>query len=116
MKLLMQGVLYRYGTPATVHAQWGSKKVWVFFYPASTAWQRTERVFTPLGEAPGGKYICVLPADLALAPDDALEIGGSWYLLHRVDKRMLLDEEIYQWALCAEKGSEDTWQDNGSIS
>ena len=114
MKLLMQGVLYRYGTPATIHARWGTEKIWVFFYPASSAWQRTERALTPLGEAPGGRYFCVLPGNLALAPDDTLEIGGSCYLLHRVDKRILLGEEIYQWALCVEKGSEDTWAESGS--
>ena len=41
---------------------------------------------------------------------------GSCYLLHRVDKRMLLNEEIYQWALCVEKGSEEPWDESGSTA
>jgi hypothetical protein len=114
MKEMFEGVLYRYGTPAKLYARWGTRQLRVFFYPASSAWQRTERMITPLGEVPGGKYFCVLPADLNIVPDDVLEIGGRSYLLHRVEQRMLLGEEIYQWALCVEKGSEDTWGINGS--
>lgn len=107
MKELMDGVLERYGTPATLRTQEAETAMQVIFHPvSSSAWQNMQRVFSPLGEVPRGKYFCVLPAAASPAPEDTLVVGGVSYLLRRVEKVWLLSDVMYQWALCVEKGSE----------
>lgn len=65
-------------------------------------------MFLPLGEIPRGQYICVLPTGMA-AVGDILRIGGKAYLICRVEEMAVRTGSVYQWALCEEKGREDTW-------
>lgn len=114
MKKLMDGVLNRYGVPATIHTAAGAQTVKVIFHSVnSSSWQNMERVFSPLGEVPRGQYICVLPADTAAEPEDTLVVDGRSYLLRRVEQMRVFTGPVYRWALCVEKGSEDTWGLNG---
>lgn len=106
----MDGVFARYGTPATIQTAAGEQQVKVFFYSVnSTAWQNMERQFSPLGEVPRGQYICVLPVNAAADPEDTLTVAGRKYLLRRVEDMAMFTGALYRWALCVEKGSEDTW-------
>ncbi len=114
MKNWMDGVLGRYGSPALLKTQTGETTLQVIFHPvSSSAWQNMQRIFSPLGEVPRGKYFCVLPASASAAPEDTLVVGGSSYLLRRVEKVLLFADVMYQWALCVEKGSEAVWPEIG---
>lgn len=110
MRKLMDGVFERYGTTATIQTAAGEQQIKVFFYSVnSSAWQNMERVFSPLGEVPRGQYICVLPMDAVAGPEDTLTVAGHKYLLRRVEDMVMFTGAVYRWALCVEKGSEDTW-------
>lgn len=114
MKKRMDGILRRYGTAATLRTGAGERSVHVFFHSVnSSSWQNMERVFAPLGEVPRGQYICVLPADAAAAPEDTLVVSGREYLLRKVERMDLFTGPMYCWALCVEKGGEDSWACNG---
>lgn len=106
----MDGVIERYGTPATIQTAAGQQQIKVFFHSVnSSAWQNMERQFSPLGEVPRGQYICVLPIHVAAEPEDTLIVSGRRYLLRRVEEMTMFTGAVYRWALCVEKGGEDAW-------
>ncbi len=110
MKTLMDKVLSRYGTSAVLQNAVGEQRIKVIFHSVNGhAWQDLERVFSPLGEVPRGKYVCILPADVMAEPEDTLTVCGRRYLLRRVEEMLLREDSVYRWALCVEKGSEDRW-------
>lgn len=110
MKRRMDGVLARYGTPATLQTAEGEQQIKVFFYSInSNSWQNMQRQFEPLGEVPRGQYICVLPADAVAEAEDTLIVAQRAYLLRRIEDMAMFTGAVYRWALCVEKGSEDTW-------
>ena len=110
MRKLMDGVLARYGTMATLYSATGQREMKVFFHSInSTSLQNMERMFCSLGEIPRGQYICVLPADAMAEPEDTLIVADRAYLLRRIEDMAMFTGAVYRWALCVEKGSEDTW-------
>lgn len=110
MRKMMDGIFERYGMPATIHTAAGELPIKVFFHSVnSNSWQNMERQFSPLGEVPRGQYICVLPAHVAAEPEDTLIVSGRRYLLRRIEEMAMFTGAVYHWALCVEKGSEDTW-------
>jgi hypothetical protein len=110
MKKIMDGIFCRYGVPATIHTALGEQQVKVFFHSVnSTSWQNMERMFSPLGEVPRGQYICVLPVEAAVSPEDTIVVGGRSYLMRSVEEMAMFTGALYRWGLCVEKGSEDTW-------
>ena len=110
----MDSVLERYGMAAIIQTAEGERAVKVFFHSVNSAsWQNMERVFFSLGEVPRGQYICVLPADVQVAPEDTLLMDGRAYLVRKVERMDLFSGPMYHWALCVEKGCEDTWGTNG---
>lgn len=105
MQKLIERILARYGTPAQVETAEGNREVKVFFRCVrSDAWQNVERMFNTLGEIPRGRYICLLPRELVVAPEDTLTVQGKQYLLRRVEKMAVFTEIVGQWCLCVEKG------------
>lgn len=112
MRKMMDTAFARYGTDAILHNQTGSQPVKVFFHSInSTAWQNMERAFFPLGEVPRGQYICILPAHVRIAMEDTLQIHDRAYLVRRAERMELFSGPVYYWALCVEKGCEDTWDE-----
>lgn len=110
MRKLMDGVFERYGMPATIHTAAGDQQLKVFFHSVnSSSWQNMERQFSPLGEVPRGQYICVLPVHAVAEPEDTMTVGGRQYLFRRIEEMVMFTGAVYRWALCVEKGSEDTW-------
>ena len=43
------------------------------------------------------------------AQDAVLTLEEKQYLLRRVEKYRYGDQTVYTWALCVEKGEDDTW-------
>lgn len=110
MKRLVDRIFARYGQTALL----GGKRVKLFFWSTnSVGWQNMDRMFRPLGEIPRGQYALILPADVAADAGDTVEVADRQYILRRVEKMCLRSGAVYQWGLCVEKGSEDTWGMNG---
>ena len=106
----MDKVFARYGVSAQIRSDRGSRSVKVFFHNVrSTAWENLERMFSPLGEVPRGKYVCLLPASAEVAVADTLVIGRTSYQVQRLETVTVAGKQVYLWSLCVEKGSEDGW-------
>lgn len=81
-----------------------------FFQPVrSKSWQNMVNLSTPLGEVFRGQYVYIGPADVPVTEGDRLEVGEKTYFLRRVEAYYYGEEAIYIWALCVEKGVNDTW-------
>lgn len=110
MRGIMDGVFARYGMDAVITSASGSQNVKVFFHAVSSrSWQNMERLFFPLGEIPRGQYICVFPAEAAVASGDAVTVNGGEYMVRRVEQMCAAEGLIYRWSLCVEKGGGDEW-------
>lgn len=110
MRTLMDRVFHRYGMEARIESEAGQQTVKVFFHSInSRSWQNMERAFSPLGEIPGGQYICVFPAAAHVEAGDTVTVGGRAYQVRRVEKMAMTADPVYQWGLCVKKGGDDTW-------
>lgn len=95
-----------YGVAVQVENASGIQTVKAFFRSVtSDAWQNVERVFSPLGETPRGRYICLLPAGVDVVPEDTLTVRGKRYLVRRTEPIAVFTDVICKWCLCMEKGS-----------
>ena len=114
MKKMVDTILRQYGTEVTLTGNGGERKCRCFFQPVnSTSWQSIESVASPLGEITRGQYTYIGPTAVALNEGDSLGLGDRDYLVRRVEPYYYRGEAIYVWALCVEKGVNDTW---GSLS
>ena len=62
-----------------------------------------------MGQIPDGMYVLLGPAHIEAECGDAVVLEDKSYELLRVETVMYGDKAIYIWALCREKGGEDTW-------
>lgn len=109
MQKLMKRALTRYGITARVETKTGEQTTKVFFRSVkSEAQQSTERVFSPLGEIPRGRYICILPAQPEPKVEGTLTVHGKRYLLRQIEPVTVGEEMMCRWCLCVEKG-DDEW-------
>lgn len=103
----MDGIFGRYGVSAQVETAAGTVQTKVFFrHVRSDAWQNVEQAYTPLGRVSRGRYICLLPAGVAVALEDTLTVNGKKYLLRQVEQTLAFDRTVCQWCLCVEKGQD----------
>lgn len=103
----MDSVLRRYGVTAQVQTCAGVQTVKAFLRSVtSDAWQNVERVFSPLGETPRGRYICLLPAAVDIAAEDTITIRDKCYLVRRVEEIAAFADVVCRWCLCVEKGGD----------
>lgn len=106
MQELMERLFQKYGSWATVRTSAGEVRTAVFFRGIrSDAWRNVERVFTPLGEVPQGRYVCLLPADVKAEPEAEITLDGKTYLLRSIQPVAAFTDMAYQWCLCVEKGA-----------
>lgn len=81
-----------------------------FFQPVrSKSWQYLEGNFSPLGEVPRGQYVYIGPAQQEITFGETLRVDGKDYMVRRVEPVYYGEEVAYYWAMCVEKGGEDTW-------
>ena len=110
MRGMVGKILRQYGTGVTLLSGGTAREVRCFFQPVnSTSWQSIESVATPLGEITRGQYIYIGPADQETAEGDSLQVGDRSYLMRRVEPYYYNGQLVYYWALCVEKGVNDTW-------
>ena len=106
MPQVFNALFTRYGTELTI----GENTVRGFFFSInSQSWQNMDQVYSALGEIPRGQYICVLPADVAVAAGNTVQVGQKTYQFRRVEDMRFRDDTIYRWCLCVERGGDDPW-------
>ena len=110
MKAVVEKILRQHGTDLTITRGGSSKTVRGFFRAVnSKSWQSMESEATLLGEITRGQYVYIGPVAADVREGDTLSLGEKEYLLRRAERYYYQNQAIYQWALCVEKGVNDTW-------
>ena len=110
MVFTIDKILKRYGTELRLKHGQQEESFRGFLQPSrSKSLQNLQKEFSPLGQVPDGMYVLLAPAHLEAECDDVVVLGNKCYELRRVEKVMYGDKVLYIWALCREKGGEDTW-------
>lgn len=110
MQKLMDRIFARYGTPAVLCTGAGEESVRVFLESVnSKSWQNMRSRYHALGRLPRGQYVCRFPRGTAVNGGDTVQVNGTAYLVCRVEDMNGPGGCAFRWALCTQKGSEDTW-------
>lgn len=110
MRRMVNTILQQYGTPVRISGPEGERTVKGFFQPVrSKSLQSIVHEESPLGLVSRRQYIFIGPGDLEMGEDAVLTLEEKQYLLRRVEKYRYGDQTVYTWALCVEKGEDDTW-------
>lgn len=67
----------------------------------------------PLGEESRERFIYIGPAEPEASQDDRILAVGREYRVCTAQVIWDGDGPVYCWAMCVEKGSEDSWGSNG---
>lgn len=112
MKLSLQNILQKFGNRITC-ACGGEMVTFRGFlqHSGSKSQQNMKRDFGPLGEIPGGQYVLLAPIEPKLSVGDTLTQGDLRVVIRRLETVSALDEPLYRWGLCEQKGGTDTWGD-----
>lgn len=106
MRNLTQGLFARYGVRALIETAAGEREEKVLFRAAkSTAWQSAQQAFTPLGEIPQGRCICLVPASVRVGVGDTLTVNENAYTVRRVEDVTVFTHTVGQRCLCVQKGA-----------
>ncbi len=110
MQRMAAGILKQYGTELTLEHGGNTVSFKGFFQPVrSKSWQSAVSASTPLGEVPRRLYVCICPPETAAKAGDVLTLGEKTYFLRRVEPYYYGEEILYLWALCMEKGGDESW-------
>ena len=110
MQRMVSKILDAYGTAMTLNRGGTEYAVRAFFQPVrSKSWQYLEGNYSPLGEIPRGQYVYIGPAEQEISFGETLAVDGKDYMVRRVEPVYYGEEVAYYWAMCVEKGGEDTW-------
>ncbi len=110
MQKMVAGILRQYGTSMTLTRQSGEVQVRGFFQPVrSKSWQSIVSAASPLGELPRRQFIYIGPPEPGAEVGDTLTVGGKQYVIRRAEPYYYVDEPVYLWGLCVEKGAEN-WE------
>ena len=106
---MVEKLLAQYGTAVTVAGQ----QVRALFQPVTG---KLERLAIPepgpLGQESRDRYIYIGPVEPELREDQALTVAGKCCFVRSVHQIFGDNGPVYCWALCVEKGREDTWGTN----
>lgn len=93
-----------------MEVQLGERTVRALFQPVTG---RLERLAIqepgPLGLQSRQRYVYIGPLEPQLREDDVLTVAGKGYIVRSVQQVMGSGGPVYTWAMCVEKGREDTW-------
>ena len=110
MRKMVEKIMQQHGTDVTIVSKGTEKTARGFFRAVnSKSWQSVESEATMLGEITRGQYVYMGPVGVSIQEGDTLRLGGRSYLLRRVEPYYYGNQAVYQWALCVEKGVNDTW-------
>lgn len=103
-------ILKKYGTGMKIKRGQQEESFRGFLQPSrSKSIQNLQKDFSPLGQIPNGMYVLLAPTCVDAKCGDTVLSGERSYELRRVERIMHGDKALYIWALCKEKGGEDTW-------
>lgn len=106
MRRLVERLLQRYGMTVTVAGQ----QVRALFQPVTGKLERLAVAQPgPLGQESRSRYIYIGPVEPELREDMELEASGKHCLVRSVRQIAGNNGPAYCWAMCVEKGREDTW-------
>lgn len=110
MEYLASGILDSYGTDLVLIHGGESYDVRAFFRPVqSKSWSYLEGEYSPLGEIPRGQYVYIGPVEPRAEVGDVIRIGFKPYWIRRAEVIYGPSGPTYCWAMCVEKGGDDTW-------
>ena len=105
MVCVLEDVIKRYGGRLVLRQ--GEKRV-VFRgflqHSRSKSMQNMERVYGPLGEIPGGRFLLMAPMSVAISVGDIIEQKDRTFTVQRIETATINDREVYRWGLCTERG------------
>lgn len=110
MVYTIEKILKRYGTGMILKHGQREESFRGFLQPSrSKSLQNLGKEFSPLGRIPDGMYVLLAPEDMEAECGDTVVLADKSYELRRVEKVIYGNKNLYTWALCREKGGEDTW-------
>ena len=106
MRTMVEKLLTQHGAEIRV----GQRTVRALFQPVTGRLERlAERATGFLGTESRSRYIYIGPVEPELREDMMLTVAGKEYLIRTAQRIPGNDGPAYTWAMCVEKGREDTW-------
>lgn len=106
MRRMVEKLLAQYGTEVTV----GGHCLRGLFQPVTGKLERLAVPVTgPLGYEDRERHVYIGPVEPEPKVDMELTVAGKHYLVRSVHQIYGDNGPVYCWALCVEKGREDTW-------
>lgn len=88
----------------------GERAVRALFQPVTGRLERlAQQEPGPLGLQSRQRYVYIGPLEPELREDDTLTVAGKGYIVRTAQQVMGSNGPVYTWAMCVEKGREDTW-------
>ena len=110
MRRMVEKILTCYGREMTIHRAGKTFPVRGFLQPVTgTAKQMAQMEASPLGMVPQGRYTYLGPLEPGLQVGDLVAVEERVWVVRQAQDI----SGAYTWAMCAEKGCEDTWGVNG---
>lgn len=106
MRRMVEKLLRQHGTQIRVEGQ----TVYALFQSVTGRLERlAERTPGVLGVQSGKRYVYIGPLEPRLREDQVLTVEDRDYLVRSVHRIAGSDGPVYTWAMCVEKGREETW-------
>ena len=106
----ISSIIQSYGSDLVLFHGGESHYLRGFFRPVqSKSWSYLEGEYSPLGEIPRGQYVYIGPAEPLAEVGDEIRINYTFYRVRRSEVIMGFMGPEYCWAMCVEKGGDDTW-------
>lgn len=110
MKDTIGGIIQSYGSNLVLYHGGESYNMRAYFRPVqSKSWSYLEGEYSPLGEIPRGQYVYIGPVDPMAEVGDEIRINYITYRVRRSEVINGFTGPMYCWAMCVEKGGDDTW-------
>ena len=110
MEDMINGILDSYGSDLVLYHEGKGTDLRAFFRPVqSKSWSYLEGEYSPLGEIPRAQYVYIGPAEPFAQVGDEIRINYTMYRVRRSEVIMGFSGPVYCWAMCVEKGGDDTW-------
>ena len=110
MENIILAMMDKYGTAVRLCRGGEEWEIKAFFQSVrSKSWDFSDSDYSPLGEIPRGRHVYMGPVEPAPAAGDPVWVADKAYLVRRSEIIRDGQGPAYCWALCLEKGGEDTW-------
>ena len=110
MRGVVERMMDKYGTAVRLCRNGEEWPLKAFFQSVrSKSWDFSDSDYSPLGEIPRGRHVYIGPLEPAAAAGDTVWVDEKAYMVRRSEIVRDGSGPVYCWALCLEKGGEDTW-------